>query len=60
MLAGWTLGFVEETSFTAEQAWQTATELLAAIAHAAGDAADPTIARCAELAYKRLFPEAGT
>lgn len=54
-LAGWALGFLDRKELTAEQAWRTATELLAAVAQAAGDAASPTIARCAEMAYRRLF-----
>jgi hypothetical protein len=56
-LAAWTLGVANRLPFSGVQAWHTATELLAVIAKAAGDVAEPTIARCAELAYKRLFTD---
>ena len=46
---------IDRVHISAEQAWHTATELLAALAHVAGDTADAAIGRCAELAYKRLF-----
>ena len=59
-LAGWTLGVVDRVPLATEQAWQTATELLAAVAQAAGATADPAIARCAELAYNRLFAPSRT
>ena len=54
-LAAWTLGVADRIPLGGEQAWHTATELLAIVAQAAGDATETTIARCAELAYWRLF-----
>jgi hypothetical protein len=40
----------------AGDAWQLAAAMLCAIAEAAGAAADARIARCADLAYRELFP----
>ncbi len=57
-LAAWTLSHIDGAYLSPEQAWQTATVLLASIADAAGDDPEPTIARCAELAYGRLFQAA--
>jgi hypothetical protein len=57
-LATWALSHMDGAWLSPEQAWQTATVMLAAVAEAA-DANDtdpePTIARCAEMAYARLF-----
>ena len=40
----------------AEDAWHVAAAMLCALAEASGDAADATIVRCAEVAYRVLFP----
>lgn len=54
-LAEWALALLDGTERTPLQAWGTATDVLAAISHSAGDASDPAIARCAVLAYELLF-----
>jgi hypothetical protein len=57
-LASWAYSHLAGAYLSAEQAWQAATVLLAAVADASGEDPEPTIARCAELAYARLFQAA--
>jgi hypothetical protein len=57
-IAGWTLGVLDRLPLAPTDAWQVATELLAAVARAAGTDAAQVLSHCAELAYARLFPRA--
>jgi hypothetical protein len=58
LLATYALALTEAppVRLPAEDAWHAAAAMLYALAEAAGDAADATIARCADVAYHKLFP----
>jgi hypothetical protein len=62
LLAGYALAqaAVPHVAMPPEDAWQAAAAILCAIAEVAGETIDPTIARCAEIAYRRLFAATST